>query len=78
MKGGSITKLEDEIFALGTAFALFSQVWLLSSEQSLGAIRNRLIQQLGKPDSLFVADATNDKAAWFNFGTQADAHIRKI
>jgi hypothetical protein len=78
MKAGSIAKLEQEIFTLGTAFALFSQVWLLSSDQSLSAIRNRLIQQLGKHDLLFVADATNDKTAWFNFGPQADAHIRKI
>jgi len=27
---------------------------------------------------LFVIDATNDKAAWFNFGPEVDARIRKI
>jgi hypothetical protein len=27
---------------------------------------------------LFVADASNDKAAWFNFGPEADARIRKL
>jgi hypothetical protein len=78
MKAGSITKLEEEIFALGTAFPIFPQVWLLSSDQSLSAIRNRLIQKLAKQDLLFIADATNDKIAWFNFGALAEASIRKI
>jgi hypothetical protein len=27
---------------------------------------------------LFIVDATHDKAAWFNFGPEADARIRRI
>jgi hypothetical protein len=27
---------------------------------------------------LFVVDATNNKAAWFNFGPEAEARIRRI
>jgi hypothetical protein len=78
MKSRSIAKLEEQIFALGPAYSVLPQVWLLSSDQSLNAIRNLLIQQLGKIDLLFVVDATNDKTAWFNFGPEADARIRKI
>ncbi|HEY1615576.1 MAG TPA: DUF4339 domain-containing protein [Rhizomicrobium sp.] len=78
MKSGSITRLEEEIFKLGQAIAILPQVWLLNTDSSINATRNLLVQQLGKLDTLFVADATNDKAAWFNFGPEADARIRKI
>jgi hypothetical protein len=43
----------------------------------VNAIRNQLVQQLGKLDVLFVVDATRDKAAWFNFGPEADSRIRR-
>ncbi len=78
MKSGSITRLEEEIFKLGQFFAILPQVWLLSTDSSVNAVRNHLVQQLGKLDTLLVVDATNDKAAWFNFGPEADARIRKI
>jgi len=78
MKSGSIAKLEDEIAALGPAYAILPQVWLVRTEFSANAIRNQLIQQLGKLDMLFVIDASQDKAAWFNFGPEADARIRKV
>jgi hypothetical protein len=77
MKSRSIDGLEEEIFKLGPAFAFLPQAWLLSSEMSVNAIRNLLVQQLGKLDVLFVVDATRDKAAWFNFGPEADARIRR-
>ena len=32
----------------------------------------------GKLDMLFIADATHDKAAWFNFGPEADSRVRRI
>ncbi len=78
MKSGSISGIEEEIHKLGQAYALFPQVWLLRTEQSVNAVRNLLVQQLGKLDVLFVIDATNNKAAWFNFGPEADARIRRI
>ena len=77
MKSRSIDGLEEEIFKLGPAVAFLPQVWLLSSDQSVNAIRNVLVQQLGKLDMLFVIDATHDKAAWFNFGPEIDARIRR-
>jgi len=78
LKSGSIAKLEEEIVTLGQSVAILPQAWLLASEASVNAVRNRLVQQLGKLDVLFVADASNDKAAWFNFGPELDARIRKI
>jgi hypothetical protein len=78
MKSGSIARLEEEIATLGPACAILPQVWLLASDTSVTNVRNHLVRQLGKLDVLFVIDATNDKAAWFNFGPETDARIRKI
>jgi hypothetical protein len=78
MKSRSIQGVEDEIFKMGSAYSLLPQVWLLMSEMSVSSIRNLLTPQLGKLDTLFVLDATHDKAAWFNFGPEADTRIRKL
>jgi len=78
MKSGSIAKLEEAIATFGPAYAILPQAWLLVSEDSINAVRNLLVQQLGKLDVLFVVDAGNDKAAWYNFGPEADARIRKL
>jgi len=78
MKSRSIQGVEEEIYKMGSAYPLLPQVWLLISELSVNAIRNLLTPQLGKLDALFVLDATHDKAAWFNFGPEADTRIRKL
>ncbi len=78
MKSRSISGLEEEIFNLGPAVPLTPQAWLLTSDTTINAIRQALVQKLGKLDMLFVADATNDKAAWFNFGPEVDSRIRRI
>ena len=78
LKSSSIAKLEEEIATFGQSVAILPQTWLLTSTASANVVRNRLVQQLGKLDVLFVADASNDKAAWFNFGPQTDARIRRI
>ena len=78
MKSRSIQGVEEEIHKMGSAYSLLPQVWLLMSELSVSSIRNLLTPQLGKLDSLFVLDATHDKAAWFNFGPEADTRIRKL
>ena len=36
------------------------------------------MQKLGKLDTLFIVDATHDKAAWFNFGPETDTRIRRM
>ena len=78
MKSGSISALEEEIFNFGLAFRCLPQAWILTSEVSLNTIRSELIQKLGKLDMLIVIDASNDKAAWFNFGPEADTKMRRL
>jgi hypothetical protein len=78
LKSGSIARLEETIATLGHSFAILPQAWLLSSHETVNAVRNLLTPQLGKLDMLFVVDAGNNKAAWFNFGPEADARIRKL
>ncbi len=78
MKSGSVAGLEEEIFNLGPAFAVLPQVWILSTSTSINAVRNLLVQKLGKLDILFVVDAAHNKAAWFNFGPEAEVRIRRI
>ena len=78
MKSRSISGLEEVIFNFGPAYPIMPQGWILSSEMSINAIRNTLAKKLGKLDTLFVVDATHDKAAWFNFGPEAESRIRRI
>ncbi len=78
MKSGSISALEEEIFNLGPAYAIAPQAWIATTTLTINAVRNLLVQKLGKIDVLFVADTTHDKAAWFNFGPEAEARIRRI
>jgi hypothetical protein len=54
------------------------QAWVLTSGISLSAIRGGLIRKLGKLDALIIVDATNDKAAWFNFGPELDIKVRRL
>jgi hypothetical protein len=78
MKSRSITGLEQEIQRSGVAVQLMPQAWLLTSEMTINALRNNLIQRLGRIDMLFIADATHNKAAWFNYGPENDARIRRV
>ena len=78
MKSGSIIALDEQIFSLGTAHKFGPQAWVLSSQASINTIRTALVQKLGKTDTLFIVDGGQDKAAWFNFGPEADTRIRMI
>jgi len=78
MKSQSIAALEQEIFNLGPAYPVMPQAWIVSCDQSASAVRNLLIQKLGKIDLLFVVDASHNKAAWYNYAPEADTKIRRI
>jgi hypothetical protein len=78
MKSRSISGLEQEILRCGQAVSLMGQSWLLISDMSINALRNALIQRLGRIDMLFIADTTRNKAAWFNYGPEGDARIRRV
>jgi hypothetical protein len=77
-KSGSSSNLEEALASLGPHYRLLPNVWIISTEQTVNAVRNRLVQELGKTDSLFVIDASRGKAAWFNFGPDADVRIRRV
>lgn len=78
MKSRSIAGLEQEIMRCGQAISLMPQAWLLTSNMTVNALRNTLIQRLGRIDMLFIADTTHNKAAWFNYGPENDARIRRV
>lgn len=78
MKSSSINGLEEAIFNLGHAYPLMPQMWLLTTEDLINAVRNTLVQKLGTLDMLFIVDTTHDKAAWFNFGPEADVRLRRF
>jgi hypothetical protein len=61
---------EQTIFDLGPAFRVLPNAWIVSTTDSANAVRNL--------DALFVIDATRNKSAWFNFGPEADAKIRRV
>jgi hypothetical protein len=69
---------EQTILDLGPAYKVLPNVWIVSTAETANAVRNRLVQELGKLDSLFVVDATRGKSAWFNFGPEADVKIRRV
>ncbi len=69
---------EKTILDLGPACRLLPNVWIVSTPETANAVRNRLVQELGKLDSLFVIDSTRGKSAWFNFGPEADVKIRRV
>lgn len=78
LKSRAPGRLDQAIMSLGPAYKLLPNVWIVTTEQSVNAVRNLLVQELGKLDSIFVVDATRGKAAWFNFGPEADVRIRKV
>lgn len=78
LKSSSTTALEEEIFSLGSAHRFMQQAWVLSSESPINVVRTALVRKLGKTDALFIVDAAHDKAAWFNFGPESDARIRRM
>ncbi len=78
LKSGSIAALNDEIFKFGPAFSFTAQTWILTSEVSLNTLRSELIQKIGKLDALIVVDVSNDRAAWFNLGPEAETRMRRL
>ena len=78
LKGTGSGQLQAAINRLGDNYRVTPSVWVLRSEMPAGSIRNELTPVLGRYDSLFVVDTTQNRTAWFNLGPDADVHIRKI
>jgi GYF domain 2 len=78
LRSGS-AMFETTLGRLGDAYRVSSQAWLLHTDCTVGTVRNELVQHLGSLDGLFIVDASRGgKSAWFNFGPEADAKIRKV
>lgn len=69
---------EAALNKIGPNYRLNPLVWLLQSSLTAGAIRNEVTPHVGANDHLFIVDTLRSKIAWYNFGPQADAHIRSI
>jgi hypothetical protein len=79
MKSGTSQRLEETINSFGPNYRLKDHnIWIISTDQSVNLVRNRLVKECGKNDSVLVIDASRAKAAWFNFGPEADVHISRI
>jgi hypothetical protein len=70
--------LELAIQAMGQAYRVTQNAWILRSKRSAGTVRNELTAHLGGSDRLFVADTSNSRTAWFNLGPEAETKIRKV
>ena len=78
MKSSSVSMLGEEIAKIGPSQQILPQAWVLTCELPLGTLRNLLVQNLGKLDTVVVVDATNDKLTWSNLGLEAEIGVRRI
>ncbi len=70
--------LEQSIMSLGAALKIANNTWAVNCSGTAPGLLNQLSKVLSKQDSLFIADATRDRTAWFNFGPETDAKIRRV
>lgn len=70
--------LEQNIMALGSVLKVANNAWIINCAGTAPGILNQLSKVVSKQDGLFVADATRDRTAWFNFGPETDAKIRRV
>jgi len=70
--------LEQTIMSLGAALKVANNAWVVNCAGTAPGILNQLSKVVSKQDGLFIADATRDRTAWFNFGPETDAKIRRV
>ena len=78
IRSRSSVAFEAALHKFGSYYRLNALVWVVHTGRTAGEIRNELTQHLGRTDSLFIADASRNKTAWFNLGPEADAKIRQV
>lgn len=71
-------ELERALMSAGPAMKIASNAWVLSAKTSAPGLLNQLSQHIGRMDQLFISDATSDRIAWFNFGPEMDAKVRRV
>lgn len=70
--------LEQTIMSLGAGLKIANNTWVVNTKGSATSILNQLSKIVSKQDGLFVVDATRDRTAWYNFGPETDAKIRRV
>lgn len=70
--------LEQTIMSLGSALKVANNAWVVNCAGTAPGLLNQLSKVVSKQDGLFIADATRDRTAWFNFGPETDAKIRRV
>ncbi|WOF74400.1 GYF domain-containing protein [Parvibaculaceae bacterium PLY_AMNH_Bact1] len=70
--------LEQSIMSLGAALKVANNAWVVNCKGTAPGLLNQLSKVLSSQDGLFIADATRDRTAWYNFGPETDAKIRRV
>ncbi len=70
--------LEQSIMSLGAALKVANNAWVVNCNGTAPGLLNQLSKLLSSQDGLFIADATRDRTAWYNFGPETDAKIRRV
>lgn len=70
--------LERAIMSVGPAMKIAPNAWVINAKTTAPGLLNHLSQHIGRIDQLFVSDATADRIAWFNFGPELDAKVRRV
>jgi GYF domain 2 len=78
LRTGSTIAFENAISKLGQSYRMNQLVWLVHTGLSIAQIRKELVPFAGRNDPIFIADTTNGRAAWINFGPGAEATIKAL
>ncbi|MEC9249195.1 MAG: DUF4339 domain-containing protein [Pseudomonadota bacterium] len=68
----------NSLAAYGDVESVTGGVWLLRGPTTAAVLRNELSHVLDRDDKLLIIDASHDRAAWFNLGSEADQNIRDL
>jgi hypothetical protein len=71
-------EFENGLAAYGELQAISTGVWLLRGPTTASVLRNELSHLLDRQDKLMIVDASRDRSAWFNLGSDADQNIRAL
>ena len=78
IKSGKDTEFRRTLTAYGEVEAIKDGVWLLRGPTTASVMRNDLSHILDREDRLMIVDASRDRSAWFNLGSDADQNIRGL
>ena len=70
-------EISKELKRLGNATPITQQCWFLNLPYTPEQLTKHLSQFFTDSDTLFVADATNDQAFWFNIEDKKATRIRQ-